>query len=171
MKKDFFKVIFIVLLFTPNQAFASLRNNISENKRKYGKEIITKAFNDEEKKFSGKKIYQFQMFGWQVESIFRDGRVFSETARPRGPKVKKLLIAEREANTIADILFPRDMRGAYKKQINNANFISHFFEHGVVSFEMELDKKRKKHVGVVGVRTVLYSNGDGFKSIKVNAYH
>jgi hypothetical protein len=171
MKKKFVKVIFITLLLYPTQAISSLRNNVNENKRKYGKEITTKAFNEEERKFSGKKIYQFPMLGWQVESIFRDGRVFSETARPKGQKVKKLLITEREANTIADVLFPRDMRGAYKKQINNANFISHFFEHGVVSFEMELDKKRKKHVGIVGVRTVLYSNGDNFKSIKVNAYH
>ncbi|GEM_PF-3595561 len=171
MKKVFFKVIFIVLLFSPIQVFPSLRNSINENKRKYGKEIITKAFNNEEKKFSGKKIYQFPMLGWQVESIFRDGRVFSETARPKGSKVSKLLITEREANTIADVLFPKNIRGAYKKQINNANFISHFFEHGVVSFEMELDKKRKRHVGITGVRTVLYSNGDNFKSIKVNAYH
>ena len=80
------------------------------------------------------------------------------------------MISEREANAIADMLYPRKERGRYRKQIKNAHFLSHFFEHGVVSYEMQLDARRKHHIGVIGVRTVLYSDGNKFKSIKVNAY-
>ncbi len=147
-----------------------LGNKVSENQKQYGKELISKQFSDNEKNFSGKKIYQFPLQGWQLEAIYRDGKSFSETARPRGNKVKKPMITEREANVIADIMYPRKERGKYRKQINNANFVSHFFEDGVVSYEMKLDGRRKNHIGVIGVRAILYSNGDKFKSIKVNAY-
>ena len=34
---------------------------------------------------------------------------------------------------------------------------------------MQLDKRRKKHLGVIGVRAVLYSDNAVFKNIKVNA--
>lgn len=164
-----FFLLFIAVLF-PIGSFAKLGNTINDNRRQYGKELITKAYSEEDRHFSGRKVYPLWLFGWEVEAIFRDGKTFSETARPKGSKVKKKLITEREANVIADMLFPKNDRGSYRKQIKNANFISHFFENGVVSFEMELDKRRKSHVGITGVRTILYSNGEAFKDIKVNAY-
>jgi len=154
-----------------NNSIAKLDNKVTENKKQFGVELFTKQYSEEERNFSGKKTYEFPLFGWQVEVIYKDGRSFSETSRPKGTKVKKYTISEREANVIADILYPKKERGAYRKQVKNANFISHFFEHGVVSYEMQLDKKRKYHVGVVGVRAVLYSDKLTFKDIKVNAYH
>ncbi|MBI3591566.1 MAG: hypothetical protein HY094_09360 [Candidatus Melainabacteria bacterium] len=164
-------LFFASIAISISHAQAKLGNKVHENEKQFGKELITKQFSETEKNFTGKKIYQFPLHGWQVEAIYRDGRSFSETARPKGNKVKNQMLTEREANVIADMLYPRKDRGSYKKQIDNANFVSHFFEYGVVSYEMELDKRRKKHVGVVGVRTVLYSDGDKFKNIMVNAYH
>ena len=162
--------ILISLLLFGSPVYARLGNKVNENQKQYNKELVSKQFSEDEKNFSGKKIYQFPLQGWQVETIYRDGKSFSETARPRGNKVKKQMITEKEANVIADMLYPRKERGKYRKQINNANFVSHFFEDGVVSYEMQLDGKRKNHVGVIGVRTILYSDGKTFKSIKVNAY-
>ena len=159
-----------ILLFE-SSVQARLENSVRENQRQYGNELISKQFSDSNKNFSGKKTYQLSLYGWQLEAIYRDGRSFSESARPRGNKVKKQMITEREANAIADMLYPRKERGRYRKQIKNAHFISHFFEDGVVSYEMQLDKRGKNHIGVIGVRTVLYSDGKTFKSIKVNAYH
>ena len=169
----FLQLIFVlcILLISQSNAQARLENKVNENQRQYGKEIISKQFSETEKNFAGKKVYQFPLYGWRVEAIYRDGRSFSETARPRGNKVKKQIITEREANAIADMLYPRKERGRYRKQINNANFVSHFFEHGVVSYEMQLDDRRKNHIGVIGVRSILYSDGKNFKSVKVNAYH
>lgn len=170
------KVFFLLsvscfLLLFPINALAKLGNKINDNQRQYGKELSSEQFSEKNKNFAGKKIYQLPQFGWQVETIYRDSKSFSETARPIGHKVKKEMISEGEANAIADMLYPRKERGKYKKQIKNAHFISHFFEHGVVSYEMKLDKKGKKHLGVIGVRTILYGNGTTFKSIRVNAYH
>lgn len=165
----FIYLLFMIFIF-PACVCAKLGNSISENRRQYGKELITKTYVEEDRHFAGKKVYPFWLFGWEVEAIFRDGKTFSESARPKGSRVKKKLITESEANVIADMLFPKKDRGAYRKQVKNANFISHFFENGVVSFEMELDQRRKNHVGVKGVRTILYSNGEIFKDIKVNAY-
>lgn len=156
------------LIFFP--VYAKLGNKPNENQREYGTELVSKQFSDNNRNFSGKKIYQFPLYGWQLEAIYRDGKSFSESARPRGNKVKKQIITEREANVISDMLYPKKERGKYRKQIKNAHFISHFFENGVVSYEMLLDKRGKHHVGVVGVRAVLYSDGKTFKSIKVNAY-
>ncbi len=159
-----------VLLF-PINALSKLDNKVNDNQRQYGKELSSEQFSEKNKNFAGKKIYQLPQFGWQVEAIYRDSKSFSETARPIGNKVKKEMISEGEANAIADMLYPKKERGKYKKQIKNAHFISHFFEHGIVSYEMKLDKRGKKHLGVIGVRTILYGNGTTFKSIKVNAYH
>ena len=158
-----------ILLFQGN-AYARLENKVSENQRQYGRELVSKDFSGNNRNFSGKKTYNFPLYGWQVETIYRDGRSFSESARPRGNKVKKEMISEKEANAIADMLYPRKERGRYRKKIKNAHFLSYFFEHGVVSYEMQLDKRKKHHIGVIGVRTVLYSDGSKFKSIKVNAY-
>ena len=172
MKQLFFLLLCCsaCLLLSQSSAQARLENKVSENQRQYGKELISKQFSDSNKDFSGKKTYQLSLYGWQIEAIYKDGKSFSESARPRGNKVKKEMITEREANVIADILYPRKERGRYKKQIKNAHFLSHFFELGVESYEMRLDKKGKNHLGVIGVRTVLYSDGNKFKSIKVNAY-
>lgn len=164
-------LLFLLTFLCMVPANAMLGNSINENTKQFGKELITKDFSGNNREFVGKKAYQFSLYGWQVEVIYKDGKSFSETARPKGNKISKEMISEKEANVIADMLFPRKERGHYRKQINNANFISHFFENGVVSFEMKLDKKRKHHQGVIGVRTVLYSNGDKFKNIMVNAYH
>ena len=169
--KDLLLCLCVSLLLFGISAQARLENKVSENQRQYGKELISKQFSDSNRNFSGKKTYPLSLYGWQIEAIYKDGKSFSESARPRGNKVKKEMIPEREANVIADILYPRKERGRYKKQIKNAHFLSHFFEHGVVSYEMQLDKKGKNHLGVIGVRTVLYSDGKSFKSIKVNAYH
>ena len=169
MRYVVFLLFFVSCLKLP--ALAIIGNKVHENQKQYSKELISKEFINEHRNFTGKKIYQFPLHGWQVEVLYRDEKSFSETARPKGKKVTKNIITEKEANVIADILYPRKERGAYRKQIDNANFVSHFFEYGVVSYEMQLDKRRKKHIGVVGVRTVLYSNGDVFKNIKVNAYH
>lgn len=165
-------VIFLICFFLfQNKALSKLGNTVSENQRQYGRELETKQFSETDRNFSGKKIYQLPYFGWQLEAIYKNGKSFSETARPKGNKVKTNMIKEREANTIADFLYPKGKRGSYKKYVKNANFLSHFFEYGVVSFEMQLDKRKKNHLGVIGVRTVLYSDGNTFKSIKINAYH
>lgn len=167
-----FVISLVVILLLPSNALASLGVRVNENGWQYGKELTTKQFSkDDGRKFSGKKIYQFPRYGWQVEALYKDGRSYSEVARPKGDKVTKNIISIAEANVIADMLYPKKERGSYRKQIDNAHFISHFFEHGVVSFEMQLDNRKKHHIGVIGVRTVLYSNGDRFKDIKVNAYH
>ena len=158
------------LLFS-NCAFAELENKPNENERLYGKELSVKQFSDDKKKFTGKIVYEFPLLGWQIEALYVDGKSFSEAARPKGNKVKKTIITEKEASAIADILFPRKHRGPYKKQMTNANFVSHFFDKGVVSFEMQLDARRRNHIGIIGIRTVLYNNGQTFKTIKVNAYH
>ena len=168
--KNIALLVIIIIVFSSGHTFAKLSNKVSENQRQFGKELISKQFSEGEKNFTGKKVYQFPYFGWQMEALYRDGRSFSETARPKGNKVKKDLLTEKEANVIADVLYPKKDRGKYRKQIKNAHFISHFFEHGVISYEMLLDKKRKSHLGTVGVRTVLYSNGEVFKNIMVNAY-
>ena len=164
-------IVLILTMLLSNPAFAKLNNKVNENKKQFGEEIANKEYISPEDGFSGKKVYNFPLFGWQLEVIYRGGKSFSETARPKGNKVKKQMITEKEANVIADVLYPRKERGAYRKQVNNANFLSHFFENGVVSYEMQLDKRRKHHIGVIGVRTVLYSSGSKFKDIKVNAYH
>ena len=164
-------IFLILLLISCSPSYGALENRVNENQKQYGKELINKQFSDSERNFSGKKVYNFPLYGWQVEALYRDGKSISESVRPKGSKVLKEMISEKEANIIADIMYPKKERDSYKKQIVNAHFISHFFEHGVVSFEMKLDKRGKNHIGVIGVRTVLYSNGDRFKDIKVNAYH
>ena len=169
-KLCFFASLFLSFLSSLSSP-AKLNHSVNENKRQFGTELVTKQFSDDNKNFSGKKVYQLSLFGWQVESIYVDGRSISEAARPKGSKVKKQMVSEREANVIADMLYPKRERGSYRKQTNNANFISHFFEHGLVSYEMKLDKRRKNHIGVIGVRTVLYTDGLIFKDIMTNAYH
>ena len=167
----FFITGFVLFFLLSSAAFATLGNSVNENKRSFGNELITKQYSDEKDDFIGKKKYQFPYFGWQLEALYIDGKVISEAARPQGNKVVKKMITEKEANVIADVLYPRKERGSYKKQVTNANFISHFFEYGVISYEMLLDSKRKNHIGVIGVRAVLYSKGDKFKDIMINAYH
>ena len=170
------RILFLLLTYTIlfilslQPSFSALENKVSENEKQYGKELISKQFSEGIKNFSGKKVYQFPLYGWQIEAIYRDGKVISESTRPKGKKVIKEMLSEREGNVIVDIMYPKKNRGQYKKQITNAHFISHFFEDGVVSFEMKLDRSGKNHLGVIGVRTILYSNGDKFNSIKVNAY-
>lgn len=161
-------LLLIVLSFLP--ANAKINNNLRDNEKQFGKEFYSKQFSEGWAKFAGRKIYQCPLFGWQIEVLYKDGKSYSETARPKGKLVKKNMILEQEANVIADILFDKKDRGDYKKQIKNANFISHFFDNGVVSYEMKLDDRRNNHVGIIGIRTILYSNGDKFKDIKVNAY-
>lgn len=163
-------VCFFVLLTKP-VALATLGNSVNENKKLFGNELISKDYSDEKKDFTGKKKYQFPYFGWQLESLFVNGKVISEAVRPQGNMVIKQLISEKDANVISDVIYPKKERGPYRKQIKNANFLSHFFEHGVISYEMRLDSKRKNHIGVIGVRAVLYSNNEKFKDIMVNAYH
>ena len=158
----------LIAISLPSQA--ALNNDLNQNKKQFGGELSSHQYSDDKKSFIGKKTYQLSLFGWQVEAIYKDGKSFSETARPKGNKVKKNMITEQEANVIADMLYPKKNRGSYRKQIKNAHFLSHFFEYGVVSYEMQLDNRKKKHLGVIGVRTILYSNGDTFKKIKVNAY-
>ena len=160
-----------VICTLPLDVKAKLTNSLHENKRQYGSEIITKSFSDEKRNFTGKKVYELPLFGWQVEVLYTNGKSFSEAARPKGNKIKRQLITEKEANTIADFLFPKKERGSYKKQVTNANFISHFFDNGVVSYEMKLDGRRKQHIGIIGVRTVLYHEGQTFKDVMINAYH
>ena len=170
--KSILAILLIIAILLPHETLASLGAKINENGWQYGKELITKQFSkDDGRKFAGKKVYPFPRHGWQVEVLYRDGKSYSEVARPKGDKVAKKILSIAEANVIADMLYPKKERGSYRKQIDNAHFISHFFEHGVVSFEMQLDNRKKHHLGVIGVRTILYSNGDRFKDIKVNAYH
>ena len=166
-------IILIIILFfsVTTNAFAKIGNKIYENEKQYGKELERKQFSEKKKDFAGKIYYNFPLHGWQIVALYKDGEVISEAVRPNGNKVKKDMITEKEANVIADITYPRKERGPYKKQIKNANFISHFFDNGVVSYEMQLDKRRKKHLGIIGVRAVLYSGDAMFKDIKVNAYH
>ena len=126
--------ILIIVLINSHQAFAKLDNKINENERQYGKSINETQFSDKKSDFAGKIYYDFPLHGWQIVALYRDGKVISETVRPRGFKVKKEILSEREANAIGDIVYPRKERGPYRKQINNANFISHFFDKGVISF-------------------------------------
>lgn len=162
---------FLCLLASLLPVSASLSNKPHENQKQFSKEISSNQYTSDNRNFSGKKVYHLGLYGWQVEAIYVNGKSISETARPKGDNLKKTLITEKEANVIADMLYPKKARGLYRKQIKNANFISHFFENGVISYEMALDKRRKNHIGIVGVRAVLYSNGAHFKDIKVNAYH
>jgi hypothetical protein len=164
-------ILSLVTFIFPLCAASKLGNKVSENQKLYGKELVTKQFSEDKKDFSGKKTYDFPMHGWQLEVIYRDGESYSEVVRPKGNKIKKPMIAEKEANVIADVLYPRKERGPYRKQVKNANFLSHFFDQGVVSYEMQLDIRRKTHICVIGIRTILYSNGDTFKKIMINAYY
>ncbi len=171
MKRLFYIGIFYLLLCMTLPLQAKIGNKLTENEKQYGKDISTRQFSDDKKNFSGKVIYQFPLHGWQVESIYRDGKSFSETIRPKGSKVNKKLLTEKEASSIASISYPREDRGLYRKQVKNAHFISHFYDNGVVSLEMKLDSSRKKHTGVIGVRCIKYSDGETFSKIKVGAYH
>ena len=164
-------IFLIVIVFTFTPVFARLGSKVNQNQKQFGNETISKQFSENGEDFSGKKVYQFPLFGWQVEAIYKDGRSISEACRPKGNKVKKKMISEQEANVIVDFLYPRKERGHYRKQVKNANFVSHFFENGLISYEMQLDGRRNKYIGVVGVRTVLYSDGAMFKDIMINAYH
>lgn len=168
----YFKKILLVLLFALIflPAKAKINNSPKDNENQFGKEFYSKQFSEGWAKFAGRKIYQLPLYGWQSEVLYKDGKSYSETARPKGKWVKKNIITEQEANVISDILFDKKDRGSYKKQIKNANFISHFFDNGVVSYEMKLDDRRNNHIGIIGVRAILYSNGDKFKDVKVNAY-
>jgi len=152
-------------------SLAKIQNTTKDNEKQFGKEIISKQFTDDKWKFNGKKVYKCPLFGWQIEALFKDGKSYSESARPKEKNAKKDLITEQEANVIADMLFEKKDRGDYRKQVKNAHFISHFFENGVISYEMKLDASGKNHIGVMGVRAILYSNGEKFKDIKINAYH
>ncbi len=76
------------LLLFQAAAQARLENKVSENQRQYGSELDSKQFSDSNRNFSGKKTYKLSLYGWQVEAIYRDGKSFSETARPRGNKFK-----------------------------------------------------------------------------------
>lgn len=167
------KIIFVMCLIFifNNYSYAMVNNSIRENERQYGKSISSTQYSQSWFKYSGKEIYQHPFFGWQVEVLYKDGKSIAETARPKGKNVKKPMISEQEANVIADSLFTKRDRGDYKKQVKNANFISHFFENGVVSYEMKLDDRKRNYMGIIGVRTVLYSDGARFKDIKINAYH
>ena len=164
-------LLLALILLLPICTFAKLTNNIHENERQYGNEITTKQYSEDGKRFTGKIVYPFPLYGWQVETIFIDGRSISESARPKGNKAIKKIISEKEANVIADMLYPKKERGPYRKQVKNANFISHFFEKGVISYEMQLDLRRKNYIGVTGVRAILYEREQTFKDIMINAYH
>ena len=164
-------ILLLVFLLVQIPANGKIGNTLSENSKLYGNELSSRDFSDDKKNFSGKKVYQFPYFGWQIESIYKNGKSFSETIRPKGGKVARKTITEQEASTIAASVYPREQRGMYRKQVKNAHFISHFYENGVVSLEMLLDKSRKNHVGVIGVRCILYSDGANFNSIMVGAYH
>ena len=170
------KLIFIILLFVilymPSSALAELGNSVKENQKQFGREVSSKQFSDDDdRNFSGKKVYHFPLYGWQLETLYIDGDSVSETARPKGSIFKKEMLTERESNVIADMLYPKRDRGRYRKQVKNANFISHFFEDGVISYEMKLDKRRKHHIGIIGVRALLYTDGAKFNEIMINAYH
>lgn len=164
-------ILIITTIFFQNTAFAKIGKTLSENSKLYGNEISSVDYCEDKKNYTGKKTYQFPSFGWQLESIYKNGKSFSETIRPKGNKVSKKLITEQEASSIAAAVYPREERGMYRKQVKNAHFISHFYEHGVVSIEMQLDNRRKQHVGVIGVRCIVYSDGASFNNIKVGAYH
>lgn len=168
--KLFFYVLALTLQLQYN-ASALISNSVKENEKEFGDHLSSIQYSEDSSRFSGKRVYNLPFFGWNVEVLYVDGKSISEVARPRGGKVKKQILTEQEANVIADMLFKKKDRGPYRKQVKNANFISHFFEEGVVSYEMKLDDRRKDYVGIIGVRTILYSNGNGFNDIKINAYH
>lgn len=164
-------ILITTTILFQNAALAKIGKTLSENSKLYGNEISSTDYCEDKKIYTGKKIYQFPSFGWQLESIYKNGKSFSETIRPKGSKVSKKIITEQEASSIAAAVYPREERGMYRKQVKNAHFISHFYEKGVVSIEMQLDSKRKQHIGVIGVRCILYSDGASFNNIKVGAYH
>lgn len=172
--RSIFKITILLLLFSyaiPSSN-AKLKNTVKENKKQYGRGHDVEEYSKERGSFTGKIKYKLPYLdGWDVEAIYTRGKAYSETARPIENKAKKTIITEKEANVIADILYPKKYRGRYRKQMKNARFISHFFENGVVSYEMKLDASGKNHIGINGVRTLLYQNGTTFNNIKVNAYH
>lgn len=158
------------LLAFPTSTSARLNKTVKENKKLYGKELKIKQYSESKRNFSGKIIYKVPNYDWRIETIYTNGVSFSESARP-DDKSKKQIIKESDANVIADKLFPKYLRGKYRKQVKNANFISHFFDNGIVSYEMQLDKRRRDHVGISGIRTLLYQNKTTYDGIKINAYH
>jgi len=168
--KCFYILITAILLFQLPVS-AKIGNKPADNQKQYGKEISSKNYCEDKKNYAGKAIYQFPLYGWQIETIYKDGKSFSETVRPKGSKVSKRLLTEYEAASIAAIAYPREERGPYRKQVKNAHFISHFYEFGVVSLEMQLDKSRKKQTGVTGVRCIKYSDNETFSKIMIGAYH
>ena len=106
-KLDVIIILFILLALFPIPSFAKIGNKIHENERQYGKELEKKQFSEQKKDFAGKIYYNFPLQGWQIIALYRDGKVISETIRPRGHMVKKDMISEREANAIADIGWSR----------------------------------------------------------------
>lgn len=174
MKFKFFKRKFLLLFcclifFAHLPAKSKIRSTFDENKKNLGKLIDKEIYNDDKESFAGRVFYKLLNSDWNVEVLYKDNLSYSETARPTSSSTKKI-IQQAEANIIADTLFPVAIRGPYKKMVKNAKFISHFFNNGVVSFEMQLDKRGKNHIGIIGVRTILYSDGDTFSKIKINAY-
>ena len=169
MKLAYLLILALFLLVIPVNA--KIGKNLSENSKLYGGEISSVDYCEDKKNYTGKKTYQFPSFGWQLESIYKNGKSFSDTVRPKGSKVSKKIITELEASSIAATVYPREERGMYRKQVKNAHFISHFYENGVVSIEMQLDEKRKQHIGVIGIRCIVYSDGASFNNIMAGAYH
>lgn len=169
MLKAYILILSIFLFQFPVNA--KIGNKLADNQKQYGKELSSKSFSDDKKNYAGRAIYQFPLYGWQVETLYKDNLSFSETVRPKGSKVSKNLLTEYEAASIAALAYPRVERGPYRKQVKNAHFISHFYEFGVVSLEMKLDSSRKKHVGVIGVRCIKYSDDETFNKIMIGAYH
>jgi hypothetical protein len=168
---NYFILLITTILLFQFPVSAKIGNKLADNQKQYGKEMSSKNYCDDKKNYAGKAVHQFPLYGWQVETIYKDGMSFSETVRPKGSKVTKKIITEYEAASIAAVAYPREERGPYRKQVKNAHFISHFYEFGVVSLEMLLEKSKKKHVGVIGVRCIKYSDNETFSKIMIGAYH
>lgn len=170
--KNLFSYLFALSLgLLPLAGVCKLNSSLTQNKWLYGKELKITQFSDSMKNFNGKITYKVPNTDWNVLVTYTNGKSFAEAARPSSTSRRRFL-SQSNANAVADTLFPKKDRGIYRKQVKNARFISHFFQNGVVSFEMKLDPKNKSHIGIEGVRVHKYQNGTSFsKAVKVNAYH
>ena len=106
MKYSYILIISILLFQFP--VSAKIGNKPTDTPKQYGKEISSHNSCEDKKNYAGKAIYPFPLYGWQVETIYKDGKSFSETARPKGSKVSKRLLTEYEAASIAAITYPRE---------------------------------------------------------------
>ncbi len=67
-------ILIITIILFQNTAFAKIGKTLGDNSKLYGNEISSVDYCEDKKIYTGKKIYQFPSFGWQLESIYKNGK-------------------------------------------------------------------------------------------------